>query len=92
MTCHNVQNQLKENDTIFHKEQQLVVNTKDEFDVIYLSSVSELMSYCRDLNVMKLFAMLDKSALKPDGVIIIRDWGYGPKSDHHIISVTSSST
>lgn len=70
-----VQNQLKENDIDFLTKEQLA-NTKDEFDVMYLSSVfHELMSYLSRPERRETFAMLDK-ALKPDGVIVIRDWGY----------------
>lgn len=70
-----VQNQLKENDIDFLTKEQLK-NTEDEFDVIYLSSVfHELMSYLSRPERRETFAMLDK-ALKPDGVIVIRDWGY----------------
>lgn len=70
-----VQNQLKENDIDFLTKEQLA-NTKDEFDVIYLSSVfHELMSYLSRPERRETFTMLD-NALKPDGVIIIRDWGY----------------
>lgn len=70
-----VQNQLKENDIDFLTKEQLT-NTEDEFDVIYMSSVfHELMSYLSRPERRETFAMLDK-ALKPDGVIIIRDWGY----------------
>lgn len=72
-----VQNQLKENDIYFLTKEQLQ-NTEDEFDVIYLSSVfHELMSYLSRPERRETFAMLDK-ALKPDGVIVIRDWGYAP--------------
>lgn len=70
-----VQNQLKENDIDFLTKKQLA-NTEDEFDVIYLSSVfHELISYLSRPERRETFAMLDK-ALKPDGVIVIRDWGY----------------
>lgn len=70
-----VQNQLKENDIDFLTKEQLQ-NTEDEFDVIYLSSVfHELMSYLSRPERRETFAMLDK-ALNPDGVIVIRDWGY----------------
>lgn len=70
-----VQNQLKENDINFLTKEQLQ-NTENEFDVIYLSSVfHELMSYLSRPERRETFAMLDKT-LKPDGVIIIRDWGY----------------
>lgn len=70
-----VQNQLKENNIDFLTKEQLA-NTEDEFDVIYLSSVfHELMSYLSRPKRRETFAMIDK-ALKPDGVIIIRDWGY----------------
>lgn len=76
-----VQNQLKENDIDFLTKEQLT-NTEDEFDVIYLSSVfHELMSYLSRPERRETFAMLDK-ALKPDGVIIIRDWGYDPNLDY----------
>lgn len=74
-----VQNQLKENDIDFLTKEQLQ-NTEDEFDVIYLSSVfHELMSYLSRPERRKTFAMIDK-ALKPDGVIVIRDWGPGYRS------------
>lgn len=70
-----VQNQLKENDIDFLTKEELA-NTENEFDVIYLSSVfHELMSYLSRPERRETFAMLDK-ALKHDGVIIIRDWGY----------------
>lgn len=70
-----VQNQLKENGIDFLTKEQLQ-NTEDEFDVIYLSSVfHELMSYLSRPERRETFAMIDK-ALKPDGVIVIRDWGY----------------
>lgn len=70
-----VQNQLKENDIDFLTKEQLT-NTEDEFDVIYLSSVfHELMSYLSRPECRETFTMIDK-ALKPDGVIVIRDWGY----------------
>lgn len=70
-----VQNQLKENNIDFLTKEQLQ-NTEDKFDVIYLSSVfHELMSYLSRPERREIFAMLDK-ALKPDGVIVIRDWGY----------------
>ena len=76
-----VQNQLKKNDIDFLTKEQLT-NTKDEFDVIYLSSVfHELMSYLSRPERRETFAMLDK-ALKPDGVIIIRDWGYDTNPDY----------
>lgn len=74
-----VQNQLKENDIDFLTKEQLK-NTEDEFDMIYLSSVfHELMSYLSRPKRRETFAMLDK-ALKPDGVIVIRDWGPGYQS------------
>ena len=70
-----VQNQLKENKVDFLTKEQLA-NTEDEFDVIYLSSVfHELMSYLSRPERRETFEMLDR-ALKPDGVIVIRDWGY----------------
>ena len=76
-----VQNQLKENDIDFLKKEQLT-NTENEFDVIYLSSVfHELMSYLSRPERRETFVMLDK-ALKPDGVIVIRDWGYDPNPDY----------
>ena len=86
-----VQNQLKENDIDFLTKEQLA-NTEDEFDVIYLSSVfHELMSYLSRPERRETFAMLDK-ALKPDGVIVIRDWGYEPNpNDITSFEVASSS-
>ena len=76
-----VQNQLEENDIDFLTKEQLK-NTEDEFDVIYLSSVfHELMSYLSRPERRETFAILDK-ALKPDGVIVIRDWGYDPNPDY----------
>lgn len=72
-----VQNQLKENDIDFLTKEELK-NTEDKFDVIYMSSVfHELMSYLSRPERRETFAMIDK-ALKPDGVIVIRDWGYAP--------------
>ena len=86
-----VQNQLKEKDIDFLTKEQLA-NTEDEFDVIYLSSVfHELMSYLSRPERRETFAMIDK-ALKPNGVIIIRDWGYD-RNPNNITSfeVASSS-
>lgn len=72
-----VQNQLKENDIDFLTKEQLA-NTENEFDMIYLSSVfHELMSYLSRPERRETFSMIDK-ALKPEGVIVIRDWGYAP--------------
>lgn len=86
-----VQNQLKENDIDFLTKEQLA-NTEDEFDVIYLSSVfHELMSYLSRPERRETFAMLDK-ALKPDGVIIIRDWGYDPNPNDITSFEVASST
>ena len=74
-----VQSQLQENNIDFITKEQLE-NTEDEFDIIYMSSVfHELMSYLSRPERTKTFAMLDR-ALKPDGVIIIRDWGPGDTS------------
>lgn len=71
-----VQNQLKENNIDFLTKEQLK-NTENQFNVIYLSSVfHELMSYLSRPERRETFAMIDK-ALKPDGVIVIRDWGPG---------------
>lgn len=85
-----VQNQLKENDIDFLTKEQLA-NAEDEFDVIYMSSVfHELMSYLSRPERRETFAMIDK-ALKPDGVIIIRDWGYERNpNDITSFEVTSS--
>lgn len=74
-----VQSQLQENNIDFITKEQLE-NAEDEFDIIYMSSVfHELMSYLSRPERTKTFAMLDR-ALKPDGVIIIRDWGPGDTS------------
>ena len=74
-----VQSQLQENNIDFINKEQLE-NTEDEFDIIYMSSVfHELMSYLSRPERTKTFAMLDR-ALKPDGTIIIRDWGPGETS------------
>ena len=82
-----VQNQLKENDIDFLTKEQLQ-NTEDKFDVIYLSSVfHELMSYLSRPERTKTFEMLDK-ALKPNGTIVIRDWGYATKN---VYSLTLAS-
>ncbi len=71
-----VQSQLQENNINFVTKEQLE-NIEDEFDIIYMSSVfHELMSYLSRPERTKTFAMLDR-ALKPDGTIIIRDWGPG---------------
>lgn len=86
-----VQNQLKENDIDFLTKEQLT-NTKDEFEVIYLSSVfHELMSYLSRPERRETFAMLDK-ALKPDGVIVIRDWGYVQQNPNDITSFEVASS
>lgn len=86
-----VQNQLKENDIDFLTKEELT-NTEDEFDVIYLSSVfHELMSYLSRPERRETFAMLDK-ALKPDGVIVIRDWGYEPNPNDITSFEVASST
>lgn len=74
-----VQSRLQENNIDFVTKEQLE-NAEDEFDIIYMSSVfHELMSYLSRPERTKTFAMLDR-ALKPDGVIIIRDWGPGETS------------
>ena len=86
-----VQNQLKENDIYFLTKEQLA-NAEDKFDVIYLSSVfHELMSYLSRPERRETFTMIDK-ALKSDGVIVIRDWGYDPNpNDITSFEVASSS-
>lgn len=74
-----VQNQLKENNIDFLTQEELK-NTENQFDVIYLSSVfHELISYLSRPERRETFEMLDR-ALKPDGVIIIRDWGYATQN------------
>lgn len=74
-----VQEQLRENNIAFLPKHALE-NVENEFDVIYLSSVfHELMSYLSRPERTKTFAMLDK-ALKPNGTLIIRDWGPGDVS------------
>jgi len=74
-----VQSQLQENNIDFITKEQLE-NAEDEFDIIYMSSVfHELMSYLSRPERTKTLAMLDR-ALKPDGTIIIRDWGPGETS------------
>lgn len=74
-----VQEQLRENNIAFLPKHTLE-NVENEFDVIYLSSVfHELMSYLSRPERTKTFAMLDK-ALKPNGTLIIRDWGPGDVS------------
>ena len=86
-----VQKQLKENDIDFLTKEQLA-NAEDEFDVIYLSSVfHELMSYLSRPERRETFAMIDK-ALKQDGVIIIRDWGYDPNPNDIISFEVASSS
>ena len=74
-----VQNQLKENNIDFLTKEELK-NTENKFDMIYLSSVfHELMSYLSRPERTKTFEMLDK-VLKPDGIIVIRDWGYATQN------------
>lgn len=74
-----VQSQLQENNIDFVTKEQLE-NAEDEFDIIYMSSVfHELMSYLSRPERTKTFAILDR-VLKPDGTIIIRDWGPGETS------------
>ena len=78
-----VQNQLKENNIDFLTKEQLK-NTENQFDVIYLSSVfHELMSYLSRPERTQTFEMLDK-ALKPNGIIIIRDWGYATNNTYSL--------
>lgn len=86
-----VQNQLKENDIDFLTKEQLA-NTEDEFDVIYLSSVfHELISYLSRPERRETFTMIDK-ALKSDGVIVIRDWGYVQQNPNDITSFEVASS
>lgn len=74
-----VQNQLKENNIDFLTQEELK-STENQFDVIYLSSVfHELMSYLSRPERTQTFEMLN-GALKPDGTIVIRDWGYATKN------------
>lgn len=74
-----VQNQLKENGIDFLTKEQLK-STENQFDVIYLSSVfHELMSYLSRPERTQTFEMLNR-ALKSDGTIVIRDWGYATKN------------
>ena len=71
--------QLQKNNIDFITKEQLE-NAEDEFDIIYMSSVfHELMSYLSRPERTKTLAMLDR-ALKPDGTIVIRDWGPGETS------------
>ena len=70
-----VQDKLQENNVNFLTKEQLL-QVENEFDIIYLSSVfHELMSYLNRQERTEVFATIDK-ALKSDGKIIIRDWGY----------------
>lgn len=74
-----VQEQLRENNIAFLPKHALE-NIENEFDVIYLSSIfHELMSYLSRPERRETFAMLDR-ALKPNGTLIIRDWGPGEVS------------
>lgn len=74
-----VQNQLKENNIDFLTKEELET-VENKFDVIYLSSVfHELMSYLSRPERRETFEMLDR-ALKPNGTIVIRDWGPGYRS------------
>lgn len=81
-----VQDKLQENNVNFLTKEQLL-QVENEFDIIYLSSVfHELMSYLNRQERTEVFAMID-NALKSDGKIIIRDWGYSEKrySEEQII-------
>lgn len=74
-----VQNQLKENKVDFLTKEELET-IENEFNVIYLSSVfHELMSYLSRPERTQTFEILNR-ALKPNGTIVIRDWGPGYRS------------
>lgn len=83
-----VQGKLQENNVEFLTKEQLL-QVENEFDIIYLSSVfHELMSYLTRQERTEVFAMIDK-ALKSDGKIIIRDWGY-PTKNKYLLELASS--
>lgn len=83
-----VQDKLQGNNVNFLTKEQLL-QVENEFDIIYLSSVfHELMSYLTRQERTEVFAMIDK-ALKSDGKIIIRDWGY-PTKDQYWLELKSS--
>ena len=80
---HIVQQKLKENHIDFLTREELET-VENEFDVIYLSSVfHELMSYLSRPERTQTFEMLDK-ALKPNGIIVIRDWGYATNNTYSL--------
>lgn len=66
--------------------------TKNEFDIIYLSSVfHELMSYLSRVERTRVFTLIDQ-ALKPDGLLLIRDWGHASASNkEQVFTVASDS-
>lgn len=83
-----VQGQLQENNIKFLTKEQLL-QVENEFDIIYLSSVfHELMSYLDHQERTEVFATID-NALKLDGKIIIRDWGY-PTKNKYLLELASS--
>lgn len=83
-----VQDKLQGNNVNFLTKEQLL-QVENEFDIIYLSSVfHELMSYLTRQERTEVFAIIDK-ALKSDGKIIIRDWGY-PTKNKYLLELTSS--
>lgn len=83
-----VQDKLQENNVNFLTKEQLL-QVENEFDIIYLSSVfHELMSYLTRQERTEVFATID-NALKLDGKIIIRDWGY-PTKDQYWLELKSS--
>lgn len=83
-----VQDKLKENNVKFLTKEQLL-QVENEFDIIYLSSVfHELMSYLDHQERTEVFATID-NALKLDGKIIIRDWGY-PTKNKYLLELASS--
>ena len=86
-----VQQKLQNHNIDFLTEEALQT-TKNYFDIIYLSSVfHELMSYLSRVERTRVFTLIDQ-ALKPDGLLLIRDWGHASASNKkQIFTVTSDS-
>lgn len=86
-----VQQKLQNHSIDFLTEEDLQT-TKNEFDIIYLSSVfHELMSYLSRVERTRVFTLIDQ-ALKPDGLLLIRDWGHASASNkEQVFTVASNS-
>lgn len=84
-----VQEKLQNHQIDFLTEADLQT-TKNYFDIIYLSSVfHELMSYLSRVERTRVFTLIDQ-ALKPDGLLLIRDWGHASASNKEQVFTVAS--